>query len=663
MLTYRRGRLWLLTVMVMLPVMLLGAPDHLYMSELVLFPSQAEYVAITNPTSQSIQLGDYYLTDATDTVNGKYYYNLPSGADFWSESSSDFVARFPDTTLSPGDVLIVGLARRSDYQAEYGNPPHLALKNNLLSASSTVSTIPTRPYGYMDDFKGTLVLFYWDGSSPTVQDVDYLLYGGLDKAVDKSGVSGYASDTPVSQQTYATVHGMDQKMVHSDEGSEPPFGGNGITGHDETGEPLNITWDVVDKTESKPDITSVQVLPANPTTEDTLTFQVSVTDESGTLVVYLVTRFDDVRNEHTMSEVSTGTYSFQMPPPESAGQLLYYAKAENGWGLMDSSIVQSVTISEPPEVLTIRDVRDNFDAYDGETVTLRGVMTIGSGKLRTDRLSAYFQDESGRGINVYSPSMIDLPRGTDVEITGTLEEYLGVKELVISSHTVMGKAQVPEPLKISIEVLKRDPAEYEGTLMELSGRISSRSDNIGGGSNIDIDDGTGSVTIRIWNSTNILVNESGSVINDELDSLLQSGNMISVKAVGGIYNESAQLLAAYAEDFAPWQEGTEWNAGVSLDIAPYPFVPRAGETLQYTFGFPSGVRLVLRVYDMSGRHVATLFDEFKGLSRQITRTWDGRDAAGRLLTPGQYIMHLEGTDRETGKVTYDLAPFVIAVRF
>ena len=71
MLTYRRGRLWLLTVMVMLPVMLLGAPDHLYMSELVLFPSQAEYVAITNPTSQSIQLGDYYLTDATDTVNGK----------------------------------------------------------------------------------------------------------------------------------------------------------------------------------------------------------------------------------------------------------------------------------------------------------------------------------------------------------------------------------------------------------------------------------------------------------------------------------------------------------------------------------------------------------------------------------------------------------------
>ncbi|HAE87345.1 TPA: hypothetical protein DCG86_04900, partial [Candidatus Marinimicrobia bacterium] len=198
------------------------------------------------------------------------------------------------------------------------------------------------------------------------------------------------------------------------------------------------------------------------------------------------------------------------------------------------------------------------------------------GKPRPDRLAAYFQDGSGRGINVYSTSMIDLPRGADVEIAGSLEEYNGVKELVVSSHTVWGTAPVPDPLDITIEVLRRDPWEYEGTFLSLSGRISSRSDNIGGGSNIDIDDGTGSVTIRIWNSTNILVNESGSVINDELDSLLQSGNMISVKAVGGIYNESPQLLVAYAEDFAPWQEGSEWDAGVSLDIAPYPFVPRAG---------------------------------------------------------------------------------------
>ena len=657
--TNRLSGLWIL---LLIPALLSAAPDHLYMTELVLFPNKAEYVQITNPTSQTIQLGDYYLTDATDTANGKFYYNLPSGGDFWSGLSSDFMARFPNISIDPGQALIVGLGRSSDYTDEYGSAPDLSLKDDMLAVGGE-ATIPSRLNGYLDDIAETLVLFYWDGSSPTVKDVDYLIWGNLSHAVVKTDVAGYAPDTPVSWQKFATVHGVDQKMIHSDEGSEPTSGGNGITGHDETGEPLDITWEVVDKGESKPTVGTLQLSPANPTTEDILTFLVSVSDASDAVTVKLITRFAGVKTAHTMTETSADHYQVVLDPYTTSGTLIYYAWAENAWGLKDSSLTQSVTISDPPEVLTIKTVRDNFDQYDGETVTLRGVMTIGSGKLRTDRLSAYFQDNSERGINVYRASMIDLPRGTDVEITGEITEFGGVKEIVVSSYNIIGTAPLPEPHNISIEVLRRNPFEYEGTYLKLSGMISSRGDNVGGGSNIDIDDGTGSVTIRVWNSTNVLVNDAGIVINDALDSLLQVGNMITVYAVGGVYNNNTQLLVAYADNFAPWIEGEEWDAGVSLKIAPYPFVPRAGEVLQYTFGFPSGVRLVLRVYDMSGRHVATLFDEFKGLSREITRTWNGRDAMDRLLPPGQYIMHLEGTDRSTGKVTSDMAPFVIAVRF
>ena len=657
--TNRFSGLWIL---LLIPALLSAGPDHLYMTELVLLPNKAEYVQITNPTNQTIQLGDYYLTDATDTANGKYYYNLPSGEDFWSGLSSDFVARFPDISIAPGQSLIVGLGRTSDYSDEYGSAPDLSLKNDMLPAGGE-ATIPGRLNGYLDDIAETLVLFYWDGLSSIVKDVDYLIWGNRSHAVDKTNVAGYAPDTPVNQQSVALVHGVDQKMIHNDEGSEPASGGNGISGHDETGEPLDTTWDVVDKGESKPTIGTLQRIPANPTTVDTLTFQVSVTDASDAVTVQLVTRFAGSKTVHPMMAISTDQYRAVLDPFTPSGTLIYYARAENAWGLKDSSLTQSVTISDPPEVLTIRDVRDNYDVYNGETVTLRGVMTIGSGKLRTDRLSAYFQDGSGRGINVYRASMIDLPRGTDVEITGEITEFGGVKEIVVSSYNIIGTAPLPEPLNISVEVLRRNPLEYEGTYLRLSGMISSRGDNVGGGSNIDIDDGTGSVTIRIWNSTNVLLNESGIIVNDELDSLLQVGNMITVNSVGGVYNNNAQLLVGYADNFAPWIEGEDWDAGVSLKIAPYPFVPQAGEVLQYTFGFPSGVRLVLRVYDMSGRHVATLFDEFKGLSREITRIWNGRDATDKLLPPGQYIMHLEGTDRSTGKVTSDMAPFVIAVRF
>jgi hypothetical protein len=545
--TNRFSGLWIL---LLIPALLSAGPDHLYMTELVLLPNKAEYVQITNPTNQTIQLGDYYLTDATDTANGKYYYNLPSGEDFWSGLSSDFVARFPNMSIAPGQSLIVGLGRTSDYSDEYGSAPDLSLKNDMLSVGGE-ATIPGRLNGYLDDIAETLVLFYWDGSSTTVKDVDYLIWGNLSHAVDKTNVPGYAPDTPVSQQKFAAVHGIDQKMIHSDEGSEPTSGGNGITGHDETGEPLDTTWDVVDKGESKPTVGTLQRIPANPTTEDTLTFQVSVTDASDAVTVQLVTRFAGSKTVHPMTAISTDQYRVVLDPFTPSGTLIYYARAENAWGLKDSSLTQSVTISDPPEVLTIRDVRDNFEQYDGETVTLRGVMTIGSGKLRTDRLSAYFQDGSGRGLNVYRASMIDLPRGTDVEITGEITEFGGVKEIVVSSYNIIGTAPLPEPLNISVEVLRRNPLEYEGTYLRLSGMISSRGDNVGGGSNIDIDDGTGSVTIRIWNSTNVLVNESGIIVNDELDSLLQVGNMITVNSVGGVYNNNAQLWLAMQTSLPP----------------------------------------------------------------------------------------------------------------
>ena len=43
-----------------------GQAEHLVFSEIVLTPSDGEYVEITNPTANDIDMSDYYLTDATD---------------------------------------------------------------------------------------------------------------------------------------------------------------------------------------------------------------------------------------------------------------------------------------------------------------------------------------------------------------------------------------------------------------------------------------------------------------------------------------------------------------------------------------------------------------------------------------------------------------------
>jgi len=146
-----------------------------------------------------------------------------------------------------------------------------------------MSTIGTAPY-YLDDYKETLVLFYWDGSSSTVRDVDYILWGSTDYAIDKSAVAGYTADTPVDQQKFIPwfeifqVHDNGQKLQRiSGEGDEVQSGGNGITGHDETSENLDQTWTVVSVGNTKPKISSVALTPAIPTIED----EIKVTGSRG----------------------------------------------------------------------------------------------------------------------------------------------------------------------------------------------------------------------------------------------------------------------------------------------------------------------------------------------------------------------------------------------
>ena len=46
--------------------------DHLVFNRITISPTNAEFVSIYNPTSESIDLSDYYITDSNN------YYNLPS---------------------------------------------------------------------------------------------------------------------------------------------------------------------------------------------------------------------------------------------------------------------------------------------------------------------------------------------------------------------------------------------------------------------------------------------------------------------------------------------------------------------------------------------------------------------------------------------------------
>ncbi|NQV37346.1 MAG: lamin tail domain-containing protein, partial [Candidatus Marinimicrobia bacterium] len=176
-----------------LPLFLYGQPDHLIFSELVITPSDGEYVTIKNPTASPIDMTNYYITDATDNGIGKFYYNLPTGIDYWSASSSDFIARFPASySINAGETIYLSLRDNTKYQSEYGSLPDLSLNDDLLYVASdtTVKGNPAAPK--LGNTNESLILFYWDGSSATVQDVDYLVWGDSTYAIDKTGVVGYS---------------------------------------------------------------------------------------------------------------------------------------------------------------------------------------------------------------------------------------------------------------------------------------------------------------------------------------------------------------------------------------------------------------------------------------------------------------------------------------
>lgn len=96
-----------------------------------------------------------------------------------------------------------------------------------------------------------IVLFRWNGSAATVEDVDYVTWGATfddNTRIDKTGVTGYKADTARAAQKSANqgVAGDGGANLAIErcaiESSEKLSGGNGMTGHDETSEDMATSF-------------------------------------------------------------------------------------------------------------------------------------------------------------------------------------------------------------------------------------------------------------------------------------------------------------------------------------------------------------------------------------------------------------------------------------
>jgi hypothetical protein len=245
--------------------------DHLLLSEVVVRtrlvggdPLGSPFLELTNPTGAAIDLSDVYLSTAQDAQLGQLYWNVVTGTDAGGGTSGNVHARFPaGLSLAGGDTLTVAINGSQEFQDAYGFLPHLELFED--------GQVPDEVPEMVEVFSGSIgaglgsdgantpalsttadsiVLYTWDGTSELVADLDYVVYGADTRVrVDKTGVtvgsSTYLDDTaPASQTPAPGVPNFGGSLQRADavETGEPQAGGNGLTGHDETGEDLATSW-------------------------------------------------------------------------------------------------------------------------------------------------------------------------------------------------------------------------------------------------------------------------------------------------------------------------------------------------------------------------------------------------------------------------------------
>lgn len=237
--------------------------SQLLITEIVVTPTGGEFVEIYNPNDVSVDLSNVYLTDATFAGGSTYYYNLVTGTNAGGGDFSDFFARFPDgATIAAGEYQTVAMSGSDAFFTEYGENPDYELFEDAVSADA----IPDMREAVSGSINGqggltnsgeVVVLFYWDGASDLVTDLDYVVWGDKDEAIDKTGVSidgpdgdattsTYLDDTAIASQDVVAggSHTSGQSWQRGDltEGNETKTGGNGADGHDETSEDLSVTF-------------------------------------------------------------------------------------------------------------------------------------------------------------------------------------------------------------------------------------------------------------------------------------------------------------------------------------------------------------------------------------------------------------------------------------
>lgn len=252
----------------------------------------------------------------------------------------------------------------------------------------------------------------------------------------------------------------------------------------------------------------------------------------------------------------------------------------------------------PVTIHSIADIQNRFTELAGQIVTVRGVVTLGSGRLTPTYTSVFIQDESGAGINIYKYGAVlaDFARGNQVEVKGDLYNYNGLHEIRLQSHRKLAENQ-PLPTPRRIRTADIAAITDQGQRVEITGIIQSKTES-GGNTTLLVNDGSG--VGKIYADVDANLNLAAFLVADT----------VRVVGVKSVYSKEGEILLAYDEDISRYHP-----MGVnppSISDLPESFVLRgnfpnpfnARTVIQYELSQPASISL--RIYNLAGQEIAEL---------------------------------------------------------
>ena len=286
----------------------------------------------------------------------------------------------------------------------------------------------------------------------------------------------------------------------------------------------------------------------------------------------------------------------------------------------------------------------------GETVKTVGFTTVPAGVFQPQYTSMYIQEPDGFGVNVFMFGQMSEPvlEGDLVAAAGEIVDYISsagagaTTEVDASSVTILARGFSPlEPTVMKTGEVGHE--DNEGLFVQTSGVVVSVE-----GFAIYVDDGSGS--IQIYQNFNNINFEQFAIG----DSVSMTGAILQ-------YDQSMPYLSGY--ELAPRYDAdmeileAQYSGSADIEISARVLDLGSDEAIEIRYNAPKASHVTVRIFDLKGREVATVYDGIC-LGPQRT-TWDARDNAGNKVPMGAYLCHVMARDRARGNGSNAAAPIVI----